>query len=235
MPEQSIERRVADLVAIAKEVKTCTKCRLHEGRHNAVPGAGPANAEIMFIGEGPGANEDEQGLPFVGQSGRLLTDMLSSIGLTRRDVFIGNVVKCRPPENRDPLPDEIEICTSNYLYRQIGLVNPKIIVTLGRFSMALFFPNAKISAIHGQAKFQDGRYILPMFHPAAVLRNPGLRDEAFADFARLPALLEEWDNRQATLAKTGDSPSAPGAVQSQESEKSEDAGGENAPQQLSLF
>lgn len=199
MTELSVEQRIAQLVAIAKEVKACAKCRLHEGRTNAVPGAGPANAEIMFIGEGPGANEDEQGLPFVGQSGRLLTEMLGSIGLTRRDVFIGNVVKCRPPGNRDPLPDEVDTCTMGYLYRQIAVVNPKIIVTLGRYSMALFFPNAKISAIHGKPKFADGRFVLPMFHPAAILRNPALKGEALADFALIPGLLEEWEARKSAV------------------------------------
>src|SRR5689334_4728070 len=132
MPELTIEQRIAGLVAAAKEIKVCTLCELSQKRTNAVPGAGPANAEIMFIGEGPGANEDQQGLPFVGQSGRLLEEMLASIGLTRKEVFIANVVKCRPPENRDPLPNEVEICTKTYLYRQIDLVNPKVIATLGR-------------------------------------------------------------------------------------------------------
>jgi uracil-DNA glycosylase len=195
MTELTIEQRIAGLVAAAKEIKVCTLCGLSATRTNAVPGAGPANADIMFIGEGPGANEDQQGLPFVGQSGRLLEEMLASINLTRKDVFISNVVKCRPPENRDPLPGEVDVCTKTYLYRQIDLVQPKVIATLGRFSMGLFFPGAKITQVHGKAKFENGRCYLPLFHPAAVLRTQSLRPEAFADFAQIPVLLAEWDKR----------------------------------------
>lgn len=196
MPEVTLEARIAGLVAIAKEVKVCPLCELSKTRTNAVPGAGPANAEIMFIGEGPGANEDAQGLPFVGASGRLLEEMLASIGLTRREVFIANVVKCRCPDNRDPFPNEIDICTKTYLFRQIEWVQPKLIVTLGRYSMGLFFANAKITAIHGQPKYDAERIYLPLFHPAAVLRNAALRGDAFADFKRIPSLLAEWEQRQ---------------------------------------
>src|SRR5215212_474604 len=130
----SLEERKEALEAIAAEIVVCTKCPLHKGRTNAVPGAGPFNADIMFIGEGPGQQEDKQGLPFVGPSGRLLEELLKTIGMDRKQVFITNVVKCRPPENRDPLPIEMETCTSNYLFRQIELINPKLIATLGRYS-----------------------------------------------------------------------------------------------------
>src|SRR3970282_706118 len=138
-----------ELKVIASEVNVCKKCKLHSGRKKAAPGEGPAHADIMFIGEGPGFHENEQGRPFVGAAGRFLEELLAAMGLTREQVFICNVVKCRPPENRDPLPEEVEAC-SGYLDRQIAAVNPKVIVTLGRFSMARFFPNARISSLHGQ-------------------------------------------------------------------------------------
>jgi DNA polymerase len=145
----------------------------------------------MFIGEGPGFNEDKQGLPFVGQSGKYLEKMLSLISLKRDDVFITNVVKCRPPENRDPLPIEINTCVPTYLDDQIKLINPLMIVTLGRFSMGRYFPNGKITQIHGQAKIENGRAYYPLFHPAAVLRNPALEPQMEADFKRIPDVLEK--------------------------------------------
>jgi uracil-DNA glycosylase len=192
LSSMSLEEQKDALEAIAAEIVVCTKCPLHKGRTNAVPGAGPSNAEIMFIGEGPGQQEDKQGLPFVGPSGRLLEELLKTIGMDRNQVFITNVVKCRPPENRDPLPNEIETCTSNYLFRQIELINPKLIATLGRYSMGLFFPKAKITQIHGQPKRENGRVYLPLFHPAAVLRNmETLKPQAVADFKKIPALLAE--------------------------------------------
>jgi DNA polymerase len=178
------------LDAIAAEVRTCTLCRLHAGRTRAVPGAGSPDAEIMFIGEGPGFNEDKQGLPFVGRSGDLLVTLLREIGLTRDAVFIGNVVKCRPPENRDPLPDEMAACAP-YLNRQEAALDPLVIVTLGRFSMGRYFPKASISRIHGQPRIEARRALLPLYHPAAVLRNPALMPEMQADFARIPLLVEQ--------------------------------------------
>lgn len=192
---QTLPERQAALEAIAGQINVCTRCALHAERTRAVPGAGPITAEIMFIGEGPGFHEDRQGLPFVGQSGKYLEELLAMIGLNRSQVFIGNVVKCRPPGNRDPLPEEIATCTELYLHRQIAVLNPKVIVTLGRYSMGLFFPNAKISAIHGQARWRDGRAYLPLFHPAAVLRNPGLRPQMEADFKRIPTIVAEYDRR----------------------------------------
>ncbi len=146
---------------------------------------------MLFIGEAPGYHEDRQGRPFIGPAGQFLNELLGSVGLDRNSVFITNVVKHRPPENRDPLPDEIAAC-SNYLTRQIAAINPKVIVTLGRFSMARFFPGAKISTIHGQAKKIDGRVVVAMFHPAAALHQQSLRQTVIDDFKRSipPALAE---------------------------------------------
>jgi DNA polymerase len=143
----------------------------------------------MLIGEGPGYHEDRQGRPFVGPSGQFLDELLGMAGLTRAEVFIGNVVKCRPPQNRDPQPDEVATCTKTYLYRQIDSINPRVIVTLGRFSMNLFLPGEKISRIHGQPRTVNNRLIVPMLHPAAALHQPQNRPLIEADFQRLPAIL----------------------------------------------
>jgi DNA polymerase len=142
----------------------------------------------MFIGEGPGFHENEQGSPFVGAAGKFLDELLASINMRRADVFIGNVVKCRPPSNRDPLPEELSAC-AGYLERQIQAINPKVIVTLGRYSMAHFLPNARIGEIHGQAVRIKGRLIVAMYHPAAALHQQSLRPTIEADFARLPELI----------------------------------------------
>ena len=177
-----------ELRKVAEEVADCMDCQLHLSRKKAVPGEGPADADIMLIGEGPGFHENEQGRPFVGAAGRFLEELLESINLTRADVFIGNVVKCRPPGNRDPQPEEIEACSS-YLQRQISAIDPEVIVTLGRFSMARYFPNVKISKIHGQAKEIDGRVVIPMYHPAAALHQPSLREVVKEDFSLIPTLI----------------------------------------------
>jgi DNA polymerase len=179
------------LEKLAKNIKVCTLCELHRSRTEAVPGEGPTHTEIMFIGEGPGASEDKQGRPFVGASGKFLDQLLEQAGVTRTEVFITNVVKCRPPGNRDPLPDEIEIFTSNYLEHQIEIINPSIIVTLGRHSMNLFFKGAKITQIHGQMRKVGDRFVIAMFHPAAALHQLSLKSTIMADFARLPELLQE--------------------------------------------
>lgn len=179
------------LEKLAGQIKVCTRCELHRSRTKAVPGEGPTHAELMLIGEGPGATEDKQGRPFVGASGRFLDQLLEQAGVTRADVWITNVVKCRPPGNRDPLTDEVETCTSNYLQRQIEIVNPSIIVTLGRHSMGLFFKGAKITQIHGQMRKAGDRFVIPMFHPAAALHQQSLRSTIMADFAGLPELLKE--------------------------------------------
>ncbi len=177
------------LAQIAAQVSMCTRCTLHETRQKSVPGEGPSHAEIMLIGEGPGKNENEQGRPFVGQAGQFLETLLAQAGLKRADVWIGNVVKCRPPENRDPLPDELAAC-NEYLDAQIAAIDPKIIITLGRFSMGKFMPGAKISQVHGQMRQIDGRFVIAMFHPAAALHNVNIKPLIMNDFAQLPKLLE---------------------------------------------
>ena len=178
------------LEKIAAEVSVCVRCPLHQSRLKAVPGEGPVKAAIMFIGEGPGFHENQSGRPFVGNAGSFLIELLGSIGMKREDVFICNVVKCRPPGNRDPEPQEIEACRE-YLDRQIELVDPKVIVTLGRFSMAPWFPDARISHIHGKSRQAGKRYIMPMYHPAAALHQPSLRQAVLDDFKKLPKLVEE--------------------------------------------
>jgi len=179
-----------ELEQIGKEVAQCTKCELHYSRKLAVPGEGPPDAEIMFIGEGPGFHENEQGRPFVGAAGKFLEELLSSINLKRSDVFIANVIKCRPPGNRDPLPQELSAC-SEYLERQILAINPRIVVTLGRYSMAYYLPNAKISQVHGQSIRVRGRLIVAMYHPAAALHQRSLRPTIEADFVKLPELISQ--------------------------------------------
>jgi DNA polymerase len=195
--------RAAALAAIAQEVRSCRLCRLYEQAKQGVPGAGSPTAEIMFIGEGPGFHEDQQGLPFVGRSGDYLERLLKMIGLRRDQVFIANVVKHRPPENRDPLPDEIAACRP-YLDRQIEVIDPLVIATLGRYSMGRYFPNGKITQIHGKPHYDDGRAYYPLFHPAAVLRNPSLEKDMEADFRRLLEVLAEVKKRRAAQQ-----PSAP--------------------------
>lgn len=177
-----------ELQAVAAEVSACTDCKLHLARKRAVPGEGPAQAEILFVGEGPGFHENEQGRPFVGAAGRFLEELLAGIGLSREQVFICNVVKCRPPGNRDPEPEEIAAC-SKYLERQIAAIRPKVIVTLGRFSLARYLPGARISAVHGQPQTIGGQLVVPMYHPAAALHQPSLRRTVEQDFRQLPALI----------------------------------------------
>jgi uracil-DNA glycosylase family 4 len=181
-----------ELKKVAQEVSVCTQCNLHYSRVNAVPGEGPVDAQIMFIGEGPGFHENQQGRPFVGAAGRFLEELLNGIGLKRTDVFITNIVKCRPPGNRDPEPQEIEAC-NQYLERQIHAINPKVIVTLGRYSMNRFLPNAKISDIHGQAMNVKGRLVVALYHPAAALHQRSLRPVIEKDFSQLPDLITKAD------------------------------------------
>ncbi len=178
------------LLKIAKEVSACKKCALYHSRKNAVPGEGPETAEIMFIGEGPGFHENEQGRPFVGAAGQFLDELLAQAGLDRSKVWIGNVVKCRPPGNRDPLPEELNACDA-YLERQIAIINPKIIITLGRFSMGKFMPGVKISQVHGQMRKINDRHVIAMFHPAAALHQPAMKPAILHDFQQLPKLLEQ--------------------------------------------
>ncbi len=188
------KKRLAEttLAQIAGEVSVCQRCMLHHSRKLAVPGEGPVDSELMFIGEGPGFHENEQGRPFVGAAGKYLEELLAKINLRREQVFICNVVKCRPPNNRDPLPDELAAC-SDYLERQIHVINPKVIITLGRYSMARFLPNAKISEVHGQSYRIKGRLVVPMFHPAAALHQPSLKVSIERDFAHLPDLIAKTE------------------------------------------
>ena len=215
------------LQQVAAEVNACQKCPLGRNRTHAVPGEGPADARIMFIGEGPGFHEDNQGRPFVGASGQYLEELLAGIGLNRRQVYIGNVIKCRPPGNRDPEPSELAACR-DYLERQIALIKPAVIVTLGRFSMERYFPGQSISRIHGRPKRVGNVFYLPMFHPAAALRNPVWRQDMVKDFERIPELLAQLQGPQLT-ATPGETAAVPPA--------GEPAGGEpdDKYQQLTLF
>lgn len=179
---------------IAAEVSTCPNCDLCKGRTKAVPGEGDPHAKIMFIGEGPGFHEDKQGRPFVGPAGQFLVELLASTNLKRSDVFITNIVKCRPPGNRDPLPAEINAC-NDYLERQIAAIDPQVIVTLGRFSMAKFFGGEKISSIHGRARKIDGRLCIAMYHPAAGLHQQSLKDTIRSDFKKIPLIMAEAERQ----------------------------------------
>jgi len=184
------------------EVKDCSKCQLCNGRTNAVPGTGHPNSKILFIGEGPGKDEDLQGKPFVGAAGKLLTKLIESIGLQREDVFITNVVKCRPPENRDPFQEEIDSCYP-FLVKQIKAIKPVLIVTLGRHSMGRFLPDLKISDAHGQPKvfkgiWQTEQVYLPLYHPAAALYDPSKRDVLFEDFKKIPLVLKKIEQIKKT-------------------------------------
>ncbi len=223
MRPYTIEKRVymsseEILKEVAAEVSICTKCDLCKGRTKAVPGEGNPHAKILFIGEGPGFHEDKQGRPFVGPAGQFLEELLASINLKRADVFITNVVKCRPPGNRDPLPAEINAC-NDYLDRQIAAINPQVIVTLGRFSMAKFFGSEKISTIHGRARKIEGRICIAMDHPAAGLHQQSLKDTIRADFKKIPLVIAEAE-RLAAEGKMKEEPPKPT---------------EEPPEQLALF
>src|SRR5215813_11180781 len=189
------------LEVIGADVRACRACTLCERRTVAVPGEGSPTAEIMFIGEGPGFNEDQQGRPFVGAAGQLLTEMHQVIDLRREDVFITNVVRCRPPGNRDPQPDELSACDS-YTQRQIAVLNPKLIVTLGRYSMARFFGPGSMRELHGRTREWNGVTCLAMYHPAAILRTPTpeMRRIYADDFRKIPLLLAEATKKRAALA-----------------------------------
>lgn len=243
--------RRAALEEIAAEVRVCTRCRLHETRTRAVPGEGDVDTEVMFVGEGPGQNEDREGRPFVGRAGGLLERLLNHVGWGRDDVFITNVVKCRPPANRDPEPEEIAACAP-YLRRQVETLDPSVIVTLGRFSMATFMPGVRISQAHGTTRIagpkdpKDSRdpatgagdaTVFAMYHPAYALRNPAVERESFEDMARIPrVLVEARDRRRATRR----SPAAPAATTATSAPTNDDAAPAAAEpasdtDQLSLF
>jgi len=193
MTDAVAEQRRERLVEIFKQVETCTKCPLHETRTKAVFGAGNADADLMFVGEAPGAAEDQQGLPFVGRAGQLLGELLGEIGLSRQDVFIANVLKCRPPGNRDPQPLEIDSCRP-YLFEQVRLIEPRVICTLGNFATKLLTGSqAGITSVRGAPQVHElggrGVFILPLFHPAAALRTPAMKETLREDLRTLPDLL----------------------------------------------
>jgi DNA polymerase len=178
------------LTDLYKEIALCRKCEIARNRTKVVPGEGAENADIMFIGEAPGFHEDQQGRPFVGPAGQFLEELLASINLTRQKVYIANVIKCRPPNNRDPLPIEISNCQT-WLERQVQLISPRIIVTLGRYSMAKYFPGKSISKIHGTSQSRDGITYFAMYHPAAALHQGNLRSDIIKDMQKLPGLLAQ--------------------------------------------
>lgn len=206
-PMTPAERRAA-LEAIAGEIRSCRRCPLWAGRTNAVPGEGDPDTEVVFVGEGPGFNEDRQGRPFVGRAGDLLVGLLATLGWRRQEVFITNVVKCRPPENRDPEPAEIAACEP-YLRRQLEVLDPALVVTLGRYSMARFMPGARIGGAHGTMAAVDpttgarSALVYAMYHPAAALRSSEVERQSFADVAGIPAALTEARRRRAVASEAG--------------------------------
>jgi uracil-DNA glycosylase family 4 len=181
------------LSELYEQIALCRQCEIAKFRTKVVPGEGAENADIMFIGEAPGWHEDQQGRPFVGPAGQYLDTLLASIDLKRSQVYIANVIKCRPTGNRDPLPAEIRNCRQ-WLERQIEIIHPKMIVTLGRYSMAMFFPGKSISKIHGTAQKQDNVIYYAMYHPAAALHQQSLRQAIEADMLKIPSLLAEAKN-----------------------------------------
>ncbi|MSQ15161.1 MAG: uracil-DNA glycosylase [Dehalococcoidia bacterium] len=206
---------MSEIEALCQSMLGCRECGLSDGRTRVVPGEGPDNPRIVFIGEAPGWQEDQQGRPFVGPSGQLLSQMLAAVGIKRQEVYICNIVKCRPPNNRDPLPTEISAC-KHWLDAQLELLKPKVIVTLGRYSLARYFSGESIGKIHGRHVKRDGVIYFPMYHPAAALHQGGLRSAIEEDMKKLAALLHD----------------ASAAQEEKMQDKAEEA---SSQQQLSLF
>jgi uracil-DNA glycosylase len=208
--------RLAALEEVASEVRSCTRCRLHETRTRAVPGEGNPDTEVVFVGEGPGQNEDRQGRPFVGRAGDLLVKFLATLRWRRDEVFITNIVKCRPPDNRDPEPDEIAACAP-YLQRQLEILDPALVVTLGRHSLGRFMPGTRISQSHGTVRPVDpatgagNALVFAMYHPAAALRTPEIERQSYDDVASIPAALLDSRARRGEPAPgpTTQEPAAP--------------------------
>lgn len=233
------------LQEIRQEISTCQLCQLAKGRLNAVPGEGPSKVDIMFIGEAPGFHENRQGKPFVGQAGQFLDELLQAAGVNRDQVYITNVVKCRPPNNRDPLPEELKAC-QRYLDEQIALLDPQVIVTLGRISMAKFITGGRISAIHGRTHNVGNRKVVTMYHPAAALHQPNLRQTLIEDFARLKRFINTSnttlpDNKKPESVDLPPTPEVTLTVTAQDSKKQEEkitpkeSEEQKPPEQLSLF
>jgi len=230
------------LQEIRQEITTCQLCQLARERINAVPGEGPSRVDIMFIGEAPGFHENRQGKPFVGQAGQFLDELLQAAGVERDQVFITNVVKCRPPNNRDPLPEELRAC-QRYLDEQIELLDPQVIVTLGRISMAKFVTDGRISAIHGRTHNVDGRKVVTMYHPAAALHQPALRQTLIEDFARLKRFISTRTTPQPEpepvvlppVPEVTPSEIAPVNIKHEEKAIPSNSEEQKPPEQLSLF
>ncbi len=228
------EERKQELVGFFHELENCKKCELCQTRTNVVFGSGDPDSEIMFVGEAPGFNEDKQGKPFVGRAGKLLEELLEEIGLTREKVFIANVLKCRPPDNRDPQPDEIESC-KEHLFKQIELIRPRVICTLGNFSTKLLTGSPEgITQVHGklrQLSISDMTVSLyPIFHPAAALYTPKMRETLSEDFKRLPAVLKEIEGETASEPEV-DSVEAGGSAE----DEAVAASATSEPNQMDLF
>ncbi len=219
---ESVEARRAVLEQVAAEVRVCTRCRLAQTRTHAVPGEGHPDTEVVFVGEGPGQTEDQQGRPFVGRAGDLLVKLLSTLGWRRQEVFITNIVKCRPPGNRDPEPDEIAACAP-YLRRQLEALDPAVVVTLGRFSMAHFRPGERITQIHGTAVVAPPEtgardaLAYALYHPAAALRSSDVERQSYDDIAGLPRVLRDARARRAGAAPSGPAAAAMAAPDGQPS------------------
>jgi uracil-DNA glycosylase family 4 len=207
------DERQAALDDVAGQVRACTRCRLHETRTNAVPGEGSADTEVVFVGEGPGFHEDRLGRPFVGRAGDLLTKFLGTLRWQRDEVFITNVVKCRPPDNRDPEPDEIAACAP-YLQRQLEILDPALIVTLGRHSLGRFMPGERISQAHGTVRPVDpatgapGAMAFALYHPAAALRSTEVERQSYQDVALIPGALRDSRERRGEGRTAADEPTA---------------------------
>jgi uracil-DNA glycosylase family 4 len=219
---------------VATEVRGCTRCPLATGRTRSVPGEGNPFTDVLLVGEGPGGREDASGRPFVGPAGQLLTELLRSIGWAREDVFITNVVKCRPPGNRDPQPEEISACGA-YLTRQERALDPAVIVTLGRYSLQRYLPGTRIGEAHGRLRRSGGRFVFPMYHPAAALHQSSLRETLFRDIRGLPAALlaaRQTIEEERTASIEGEPASSPG---SDPDTTPEAATGDDDDQQLTLF
>ena len=209
--------RLAALEEVAIDVRSCTRCRLHETRTRAVPGEGTPDTEVVFVGEGPGQNEDRQGRPFVGRAGDLLVKFLATLRWRRDEVFITNIVKCRPPDHRDPEPDEIAACAP-YLQRQLEILDPALVVTLGRHSLGRFMPGSRISQVHGTVRRVDpatgagNAMVFAMYHPAAALRTPDIERTSYDDVASIPAALLEARARREAAQVPAAVPAPTGAV-----------------------
>jgi DNA polymerase len=209
--------RLAALEEVASDVRSCTRCRLHETRTRAVPGEGNPDTEVVFVGEGPGQNEDRQGRPFVGRAGDLLVKFLATLRWRRDEVFITNIVKCRPPDNRDPEPDEIAACAP-YLQRQLEILDPALVVTLGRHSLGRFMPGSRISQVHGTVRPVDpatgagNAMVFAMYHPAAALRTPDIERTSYDDVASIPAALLDARARRDAAQVPAAVPAPTGAV-----------------------